>query len=119
MASVNAFLASSRLVGTTFSIAATPSCPALVAPSLVVAASIAFLAFVAAAATWLFRSRFSPSLRLSALVINAFCLTTAASTAALAAFFASQLGIIFSAINGSPFAFSALCSPYKREYMLK
>ena len=118
MAAVNAVLASSRLVGTTFSIAATPSCPALVAPSLVVAASIAFLAFVAAAATWLFRSRFSPSLRLSALVINAFCLTTAASTAALAAFFASQPETISSAFNGSPFAFSALCSPYKLEYIL-
>ena len=95
MASVNAVLASSRVVGTAFSIAATPSCPALVATSLVFAAVIASLAVLAAASTWLFRACFSLSLRLLALVINAFCLSTASSTTLFAAFLvSSRLGTL-------------------------
>ncbi|KRL87915.1 hypothetical protein FC46_GL001643 [Lactobacillus kalixensis DSM 16043] len=87
---VAAFLASSKLVGTTFSIAALPSCPACAAPSLVVAELILSLASFAASVTCLIKSCFSLSLRLSEPLITSVCLVSASSTTLVAAFLASS-----------------------------
>ena len=77
MASLAFFLTSESAGTVTASIAVLPSWPALVAPSLVVAPSIASLAVWVAESTCLFSSCFSLSLRLLDLLIKSFCLPAA------------------------------------------
>src|SRR5690625_7807397 len=85
-----AFLASSRLVGTKFSIAVLPAWPSLVAPSLVVALAMLSLAVLAASVALLTKSCFSWFGRASCMLILLVFLVNALSTTWFAAFLASS-----------------------------
>ena len=119
MAFLASDLTSSRLGTLTLLILETPASWAFLIASAVVAWPIAFFAAPAASVASLIKLSLAAWSMFVALLISPFLLTRAVSMAWLAALASSQLGIIFLASTGLPSAFSALCSPYKLEYMFQ